>query len=95
MYREIGERGNGKTYRLLKYAKDNHMIVVCSMPRAMEEKAREYGLGKIECISYSAFLDVKHKIASEKVVIDELEGLLNRLYPNIEGYTLGVEINEI
>ena len=91
MYREIGEKGNGKTKRLLEYAKNNNAIVVCSMPRAMEEKAREYGLGKIECISYSAFLEVRHKIESQKVVIDEVEGFLNRLDNNIIGYTLGVE----
>lgn len=75
----------------------NNAIVVCSMPKAMEEKAREYGLGKIECVSYSVFLDIQHKneFIKQKFVIDELESFLNRLHTNIIGYTLGVEENEI
>ena len=94
LYTEVGPRGNGKTKRLLEYAKNNNATVVCNMPRAMEEKAREYGLGDINCMSYSTFLNVVHKIRKEKIVIDEIEGLLNRLSPNIEGYTLGLEENE-
>ena len=59
--------------------------------KAMEEKAREYGLGNIQSMSYSTFLNIAHKIGKERIVIDEVEGLLNRLSPNIEGYTLGLE----
>lgn len=95
MYKEIGVRGNGKTRRLLEYASKNKSIVVCSMPKAMEEKAREYGIENIECISYSTFLDVRHKLKGQTIVIDEIEGLLERLNVDIIGYTLGVEENEI
>lgn len=95
MYKEIGVRGNGKTRRLLEYASKNKSIVVCSMPKAMEEKAREYGIGNVECISYSTFLDVRHKLKGQTIVIDEIEGLLERLSASIIGYTLGVEENEI
>lgn len=95
MYREIGERDNGKTKRLLEYAKKHKAIVVCSMPRAMEEKAREYGLGKIECISYTVFLDNAKKLGTEPIVIDEIENFLTHINPHIDGYTLGVEKNEI
>lgn len=92
---ECGPRGNGKTYRLLKYAKEHKAIVVCSMPQAMEEKAKEYGLGKIECISYSAFIKVKNKITTN-VVIDEVEGFLKRFNNNIIGFSQGIEnLNEI
>ena len=95
MYREIGPKGNGKTRRLLEYAAKNKSVVVCSMPKAMEEKAREYGIGKIECISYSTFLDIRHELKNVPIVIDEIEGLLERLNKNITGYTLGVEENEV
>lgn len=91
MYIEVGPRGNGKTRRLLEYAKKNKATVVCNMPRAMKEKAREYGLGEINCMSYSTFLNITDKLGKERIVIDEIEGLLNRLSPNIEGYTLGLE----
>ena len=91
LYTEVGPKGNGKTRRLLEYAKANKAVVVCKMPKAMEEKAREYGLGNIQCMSYSTFLNIAHKIGKERIVIDEVEGLLNRLSPNIEGYTLGLE----
>jgi hypothetical protein len=65
------------------------------MPKAMEEKAREYGIGNIECISYSTFLDVRHKLKGQTIVVDEVEGLLECLNNNIVGYTLGVEEDEI
>ena len=95
MYKEIGVKGNGKTRRLLEYASKNRSIVVCSLPRAMEEKAREYGIKNIECISYSTFLDIRHELKGQTIVIDEIEGLLKCLDTNIIGYTLGVEENEI
>lgn len=92
---ECGPRCNGKTYRLLKYAKENNAVVVCSMPKAMEEKAREYGLGKIECISYSAFLDVHIKVKDISFVIDEISNFLSHFNNNIIGFTQGVEnLNE-
>lgn len=95
MYKEIGVKGNGKTRRLLEYASKNRSIVVCNMPKAMEEKAREYGIKNIECISYSTFLDVKHKLKGQTIVVDEIESLLECLNNNIIGYTLGVEEDEI
>lgn len=95
MYKEIGVKCNGKTHRLLEYAYKNRAIVVCGLPRAMEEKAREYGIGNVECISYPTFLDVRHKLKGQTIVIDEIEGLLERLSTDIIGYTLGVEENEV
>lgn len=92
---ECGPRCSGKTYRLLKYAKENKAIVVCSMPKAMEEKAREYGLGEIECMSYSTFLDVHTKAKNISFVIDEVSNFLLHLNNNIIGFTQGVEnLNE-
>lgn len=95
MYKEIGPKCNGKTRRLLEYAKNTKSIVVCNLPKAMEEKAREYGIGNIECISYSTFLDVRHKLKGQTIVIDEIDNLLEYLNTDIIGYTLGVEENEI
>ena len=59
MYMEIGSRGNGKTERLLKFAKKNDAIVICNNPFAMKEKAREYGIPDIECVSYYDTIEIQ------------------------------------
>ena len=75
MYMEIGSRGNGKTERLLKFAKKNDAIVICNNPFAMKEKAREYGIPDVECVSYYDTL-----YADKKYVVDELYFYLKKIH---------------
>ena len=84
MYMEIGSRGNGKTERLLEFAQKNNAVVICNNPFAMKEKAREYGIQDIKCISYYDTL-----YADEKYVVDELYFYLKN--KNIIGFSYGVE----
>lgn len=89
MIRIIDGRGTGKTSQLMLLAKEHDADFVCSNPRAMEQKAKAYGINGINFISYSQFID----IGSEKeVVIDELENLLTQgICKNILGYTISNE----
>jgi hypothetical protein len=97
MYRVIDERGSGKTYKLMEYAKNNKAIFVCKHPRAMEEKSHAYGFTGIEFIDYYAFLDHYGKDIGSNYVIDELEMFINYALEFqgissalLEGYTLSI-----
>lgn len=93
MYRIIDGRGTGKTGRLMLLAKESNAIFVCSNTKAMETKARVYGITGILFMSYYEF----NKTISEKgylnryVVIDDLESYVDyTISPtfNLVGYTI-------
>ena len=44
MIRIIGEQETGKTRRLMEIAKEQKAIFICSNPKAMEYKAKAYGI---------------------------------------------------
>ena len=92
MYRIIDGRGTGKTSRLLTLAKDNNAILVCSNPRAMQYKAKSYGIDGVETISYGEFLN-EHQDSHKQYVIDEIEKFMGMVYgeQTILGYTLSTE----
>ena len=89
MTRIIDEQGSGKTKKLMKLAQENNAIFVCENPSAMRYKAKAYGLGNIEFVSYIDFITEDYQ--DEKFVIDEIEHfLISALatYKNIVGYSL-------
>lgn len=96
MIRIIDNRSSGKTGRLMLLAKDTEGSIVCANPRALEEKARAYGIVGINFISYYDFL---HSIGTDigKYYIDELESFLKYVQNSFagegefSGYTLSVE----
>lgn len=81
MIRIIDGRGVGKTGNLMLVAKENDAVFVCSNPRAMENKAKAYGIIGIEFISYEDAIDhMRHPDSrymrdnrQKAMVIDELE----------------------
>ena len=71
MIRIIDEPGTGKTNQLMLLAKEHNADFICSNPKAMEIKAKAYGIDGINFISYDKFSTVfNHK---KEYVIDELE----------------------
>lgn len=91
MYRIIDDRGSGKTSRLMLIAKENNAIFVCSNPRAMETKAKAYGIDGINFTSYDEFV---HNYDPDITiyVVDELEKFIQYIFsssgPQLIGYTL-------
>ena len=73
MIRIIDEQGTGKTQRLMQVAKDNHAVFVCSNPKAMEYKAKAYGISGLHFMSYGDFLLEPTLSHDGNYVIDELE----------------------
>lgn len=85
MYRIIDNRGTGKTSRLMLLAKENNAIFICSNPRAMEYKAKQYGIEGLEFMSYSEFNDY----GADKFIIDELDHyLIATLGTGLIGYSI-------
>lgn len=85
MYRIIDDRGTGKTSRLMLLAKENNATFVCSNPRAMEYKAKQYGIDGLEFISYGEFNDY----GADKYIIDELDHYLTTtLGTGLIGYSI-------
>lgn len=90
MYRIIGERGSGKTSRLMLLAKETGGVIVCSNSRAMQEKARAYGISGLDFVSYSDF--VRHPNLYKKFYIDELECFISYIFGHgMEGYSISKE----
>ena len=101
MFRIIDRRGTGKTWQLLRLAKENNATVVCKNPRAMEQKAQAYGIVGLEFMSYRDVIDYQqhnddkytHEV-HECFMIDELELFVQAalgMNGPMEGYTLSCE----
>lgn len=73
MIRIIDEQGTGKTSRLMLLAKEHDATFVCSNPKAMEYKAKAYGITGLRFMSYGDFLLEPSMSHEGNYVIDELE----------------------
>ena len=95
MYKIIDGRGTGKTGRLMLLAKENNGTIACSNPKAMEEKARRYGIFGIDFISYWDLMTaVKEKTQYDNIFIDEIDVFIQYMLAevgNVQGYTLSIE----
>ena len=66
-------------------AKENNGILVCSNPRAMEQKAKDYGLSGIEIISYYDYVKHQYLNNHKPIFIDELELFARWFNNNLQG----------
>ena len=75
-------------------AKENNAIFVCSNPRAMEYKAKAYGVNGLHFISYGEFLNESIMSREGNYVIDELECFIKDAFfynGQLIAYTLSEE----
>lgn len=89
MYRIIGERSSGKTRKLMEIAKQDNAYFVCENPKAMENKAYNYGITGITFVSYETFY-TKMLISDDSfapVVIDDLDNYFDYV-GKVIGYTI-------
>jgi len=94
MYRIIDKRASGKTCRLFLLAKEHNGVIVCANPRAMEEKARSYGIVGIDFIEYNEYVRTYPYLRdkSQPIFIDEIENFIKTTtYGQVMGYTLSAE----
>lgn len=89
MYRVIKPRGTGKTSELMHLAEETGATIVCANPRAFQVKAHEYGFNDdLQFISYDDYWNLNYPVGKVKILVDELDGLLNAYDDNIIGYCL-------
>jgi hypothetical protein len=94
MYRIVDGRGTGKTGRLMLLAKDIGATIVCSNPRAMEQKAHAYGIVGLNFMSYNEFTPERRAGDTGKYLIDEMEAYLDHIFgyeTRVVGYTISEE----
>lgn len=77
----IGESSTKKTKRMLEYAKENNISVVCKNELSMRDKARNYGIAGLKIINYN---DID-SLEENKIAIDELGEFFK--------YRFGVELD--
>jgi len=88
MIRIIGERGSGKTTKLLELAEEKGYILVeptIASADYVRNMAREKGYHNVNIISAHDLLFYRHSALRNKYLIDELEGFLSAL--GVEGYS--------
>lgn len=95
MIRIVDVQSNGKTRKLLQYAKENKCVVLCSSPARMADKAVRYELGYVECMSYEEFLNLykENNLPQCKYVIDEMERFVATLFNEnavFDGYNMSI-----
>ena len=95
MYQIIDGRGTGKTGRLMLLAKEHKGTIACSNPKAMEEKAHNYGIFGINFISYWDLIKaMEDKEVFDNIFIDEIDVFTQYLLAQVgtvKGYTLSIE----
>ena len=87
MVKILGERGSGKTTKLLEIAKEKGFILV-EPNKMMADHAMYVAKDKgynVNVISLHEFLDRHNEATNEKYLVDELELFLTSL--SIEGYS--------
>lgn len=88
MYRIIEPRGSGKSTNLLLLAKKLNATLVCSNLQYMVNLAHEYGITEVNIVSYDDYLGHGYIFKDEKILIDEIDGLLEYLPGDCIGYSL-------
>lgn len=86
MTKIISGRGTGKTQKLLLLAQENDGVVVCLSPKAMKEKAYNYGIMGVAYMSYEDFsFDYYFDCP---VYIDDVDAFLSFKNKDIKGFSL-------
>ena len=82
-----GEKGTGKTRRLIEAAKEHNAIIACSDPAKMLERAHKYGITGITFCSY-ADLILDDCYSDKQVYIHDLNTFLTIACPAVSGFSI-------
>ena len=82
-----GEKGTGKTRRLLEAAKASGAAIACSDPAKMLERAHKYGITGLTIYSYiDLIVDDYH--LGELVYIHDMEAFMAIAFPTVIGFSV-------
>ena len=88
----IGEKGTGKTRRLLEMAKDNNGIVICENVEEMTKRAYRLGIVGIDFMDYRDYVYELVNL-TKPVYIANINNFLKAFDHDIAGYSLTLEEN--
>lgn len=95
MQKFIGERGSGKTEKMIQaileaVSDEKLYVIVCSNPDKMLMRIQEKNVvpSNFEVISYESYL-IADKSANKEYYIDDVEELLSYL-PNVRAFGLSI-----
>lgn len=84
----IGESSTKKTKRMLEYAKENNLVVVCKNELHMRNKARNYGITGLKIVNYNDMGAIDEK----KIAIDELGQYFEHCFGvELDAFTMTIE----
>lgn len=90
MIKLIGERGSGKTEKLIDIAVENNGTIVCKKPQHIVEMGYSMGLTNLKVVSYDSYLANKESVEGP-VYVDDMDSLLETLDSRIAGFTAARE----
>ena len=91
----VGNRGTGKTTKLIKYAAEHDMMILTTNSRALREKARSLGYKDVEIIGFGNLKNDDFSFG-KKVLVDNAEYVLQTLLDKyycleMEGFTANIQ----
>lgn len=90
MIKLIGERGSGKTGKLIELAAEQGGTIVCKNPNHIVEKGYSMGITSLNVVSYVQYLASKDAV-NGPVFVDDMDALLEAIDPRIAGFTAARE----
>lgn len=88
-----GKKGTGKTKVLIEKVKaeGENGLLVCADPKAMRERAYEYGITGLNIISYKDLLSRGLDNCDKQTYIHDINKFLKYSFYGVAGYTLNID----
>lgn len=88
----LGNRGSGKSTRLMEYAVNNNIhYILCGYPQHHLKLANSKGYEGLTFLKYTDSFVEELKSKNVPFLIDDLDLFLLNRYPNLKGYTNTIE----
>ena len=87
----IGTRGIGKTSKIIRAAYENDAVLVVNNVKYVKALATLSGYEGVNIISYFEYVNNFANVFHRPVLIDEIDGFLQMVYPDVVGYSASIE----
>lgn len=101
MVKIVDVKDCGKTKKLLAECAKTNGVFICKHPERIQDKCIAYNLPLVEACHYDeAYKHMKldcwdfDTVPDRNIYIDELEEFVNRVIPNLKGYSMSYEKEE-
>jgi hypothetical protein len=91
MFIVYGERGIGKTKKLIEQAVETNGIIACRDPEHMRARAHSYGITGLTVVSYEELANRKIVHPSKPVYIHDINSFIEYNFQEVKGFTICTE----